>query len=124
MSPAKLFERVVQVAPQFAPVLDEHLRDYDAILPHVLMPSLLGFIGARIVGPEAPVDATVVRLLELLEAEVVGEDPDTQNLIAVSFLENLEAEPFFGQLYPMLGPNLRAAHSPFAWRRQPNPNAG
>jgi hypothetical protein len=124
MSPAKLFERAVHLAPDFAAVLVEHLRDNDVLLPHVLMPSLLGFIGDCLSRESPTADATVQRLLDLLEVEVSGDDLDTQNLIAVSFLENLEAEPFFGRLYPLLGPNLQTAHAPFAWRRPPDQNAG
>jgi hypothetical protein len=117
MSPASVFEHAVEIAPEFGPVLEEHLRDNSELLPHVLMPSLLTFIGGRLTEQDQSVDPKVVALLELLELEVAGDNSDTQNLIAVSFLENMEAEPFFEQLFPLLGPKLRAAHTPLAWRK-------
>lgn len=116
MSPSSLYERVVKVAPEFAPVLAEHLVDNGELLPHVLMPRLLAFIGARLSVQSGAVDPATLDILRLLESEVTGNDAETQNVIVVSFLENLEAESFFNQLYPLLGPNLRAAHAPFAWQ--------
>lgn len=114
MSPAQLFQHVAQAVPSFAPVLSEHMQDYGELLPHILMSDLLRFVGSRI---EQNRQATVevVTILDALEREVSGDDADTVNTIAVSFLENLEAEPFFSKLYALLGPGLREVHAPFAW---------
>lgn len=123
MSPAELFERVVQVAPAFGQSVAQHLQDNDGLLPHVLMPRLLGFVG-ECLSAHAPVAAPVHGVLELLEAEVVGGDAETENVIAVSFVEHLEVEPYFDRLYPLLGPNLRAAHMSFVGERPSQQNAG
>jgi hypothetical protein len=124
MSPQQLFERIVQVAPSFASVEAEHLRDNGALLPHVLMGDLLRFVGEHIGRAQHQPQPEVLAVLELLEAEVAGGNAEAQNLIAVSFLEHLEAEPFFHGLYALFGPRLRAAHAAFAWQRSPSQNAG
>jgi hypothetical protein len=123
MSPAELFERVVQVAPAFGQSVAEHLQDNDGLLPRVLMPRLLGFIGERL-SADVPVAAPVLGVLELLEVEVVGGDAEAENVIAVSFVEHLEVEPYFDRVYPLLGPNLRAVHASFVGERPSQQNAG
>jgi hypothetical protein len=101
----------------FARVHAEHMRDNGALLPHALMAALLRFVGSRVCSSEA------LAILELLESGVSGGNGETENLIAVSFLEHLEAEEFFTELYAQLGPKLRAAHAPFAWQPPPSQNA-
>jgi hypothetical protein len=122
MTPAQLFQHIAQVVPSFAPVLSEHLQDYDELLAHVLMSDLLRFVGARI-DQRGQTAVEVATILGILEYEVLMGDADTVNAIAVSFLENLEAEPFFSKLYARLGPNLLAAHAPFAWPASGTKNA-
>ena len=122
MAPAQLFQHIVQVVPSFAPALSEHLQDNGELLPHVLMSDLLRFVGARI-DQHGQTAVEVAVILDTLEDEVLGGDADTVNAIAVSFLENLEAEPFFSKLYARLGPKLRAAHAPFAWPPSGTKNA-
>jgi len=123
MSPDQLFQRVAEIAPSFAAVQAEHLRDNGELLNHVLMGDLLRFLGAR-VGQQERTPSEVVAILELLESAVGEGNADTENLIAVSFLENLEAEGFFSSLFGLLGPQLRAAHTPFVWQQPPSQNAG
>jgi len=122
MAPAQLFQHIAQAVPSFAPVLSEHLQDNGELLPHVLMSDLLRFVGARI-DQHGQIANEVVTILDTLEHEIAGEDADTVNAIAVSFLENLEAEQFFSKLYACLGPKLRAAHAPFAWPPSGTKNA-
>ena len=122
MSPAQLFQHISRAVPSFTPVLAEHLHDNGELLAHVLMGDLLRFVGARI-GQSGQAAIEVGAILDTLEHEVSGDDADTVNAIAVSFLENLEAEPFFSKLYARLGPKLRAAHAPFAWPPSGTKNA-
>lgn len=75
------------------------------------MHGLLQFVGEQLPKSTEPVESSVLNLLALLEAEVRGNNPETESVIAISFLEYLQAEPFFKRLYPLLGPNLRAAYS-------------
>ena len=122
MTPSQLFSHISQAVPSFAPVLAEHLHDNGELLPHPLMSELLRFVGAQLNQPgHTPVE--VLTILGILEAEVSGGDADTENAIAVSFLEDLEAAPFFSDLYALLGPKLLQAHAPFAWHPSHSQNA-
>ena len=118
MTPAELFAEVVRRAPQFELRVHEHLRDYDALLPHVLMADLLRFVGGFFTEPPGAgvaTEAEVAEILRLLEAEVLGGDAETENVIAVSFIEHLEVEEFFVPLLGRLGPNLRREHDKMRW---------
>ena len=95
MSPQQLFERIVQVAPSFASVEAEHLRDNGALLPHVLMGDLLRFVGEHIGRAQHQPQPEVLAVLELLEAEVAGGNAEAQNLIAVSFSSTLKQSRSF-----------------------------
>lgn len=50
------------------------------------------------------------KVLQLLDTAFVGGDPETENAIAVSFIEDIASDQFFSDLEPMLGPNLRTEH--------------
>ena len=120
MTPPELFAEVATRAPSFNFFVEEHLRDHDGLLPHLLMSDLLRFVGSHYVPLShtqavPPTAAEVREILAILDREVVGGDPATENAIAVSFVENLEAEPFFAPLLGAFGPNLRRQHGNMAW---------
>lgn len=99
------------------------MRDNGELLPHVLMAELLRLVGELVGSAQRGASAELQEILELLETEIAGSNSETQNVIAVSFLEHLEAEPFFSGLYALLGSRLREAHAPFAWQSPPSQNA-
>ena len=88
------------------------------------MGDLLRFVGEHIGPTQHQPHTEVLEVLRLLEAEMAGGSAETQNLIAISFLEHIEAEPYFHRLYALLGPRLRAEHAVFARQRSPSQNAG
>jgi hypothetical protein len=117
MSPRTLFEEIVGVSPQFGEVMREHLADNDGLLPYLLMSDLLRYIGTRLIAAQgsAPasrdeVNVEIGKVLQLLDTALIDGDPETENTIAVSFIEDIDSEKFFRDLEPMLGPNLRAEH--------------
>ena len=80
-------QEVVAVVPEFAPVVDEHLRVFDGeILPHVLFGDFTRFVLAAYsdCNPEL-----VGRCLDFLEGALDSPDPRVGNLVAVSFVENV-----------------------------------
>ena len=111
MTPVALFAEIVRRAPQFETVVQAHLRDYDELLAHVLMADLVRFVGARYLSPQnnagVPTEGEIVEILRLLEEELAGGDPETENVIAASFVENLLGEDFLEPLLARFGPNLR-----------------
>jgi len=113
MTPDELFDRIVEAAPSFQPIRDEHLQSHGELLPHVLLGDLRDYLG-RAFGqhsapdPARPSMSEVRAILGLLDLALSRKHPLTENAIAVSFVEGLEAEPHFASLEPLLGPELRA----------------
>lgn len=108
MSPSELFQRVVTVAPGFDAVLKEHIKDNNELLPHVLMADLLRYVGRKLSTKESL--SEVKAILSLLELALGSRNPETENAIAVSFIEHITTEPFYPALQPMFGPRMRAEH--------------
>ncbi len=109
-------------APGFKAVVDQHLRDNDELLAHVLMADLLRYVGSHFTRsstiPAQPPTAEEVRtMLQVLDGAIAQPNSTTGNAIAVSFLEGIESESFFNRLAPLLGPRLRAElQRQKAWR--------
>jgi hypothetical protein len=122
VTPERLFDNVIAAAPDFQAVKDEHLRDNDELLLHVLMADLLRYLGSHFIHPLAvaarpPTASELKAVLQILDAAMVNGDPDVENAIAVSFIEGIESEPFFSGLSSLLGPHLRAElERQKAWR--------
>ena len=113
MTPNDLFDRIVAAAPSFGPLRDEHMQAYGELLPHVLLGDLRDYLGRAFEqrsapGVARPTMAEVREVLSLLDRALSEKHPLTENAIAVSFVEGLEAEPQFANLEPLLGPELRA----------------
>ena len=77
---------LVAAVPEFRPVLDEHVADFDEVLPHVLFGDLTRFVLAA---HERGDTALVSRSLEWLDRALRGGDERVQNVVAVSFVENV-----------------------------------
>ena len=114
MTPSELFEQVVETVPAFDAVRTEHLDDNDELLAHLLMADLLRFVGlafgqANTLGVTfaPPSRKDVSEILDILERGLTAGNPETENAIAVSFVEDIETEPFFPELEPLLGPRVR-----------------
>lgn len=109
MSPAELFAEVGKVSPGFKRVLAEHLSDYGELLAHVLMADLLRYVGSHLdgAGDSSAVRTEIQAILAALDGGIVSGDDSTVNVIAVSFCEHIETEPFFSKLRPLIGLGLR-----------------
>jgi hypothetical protein len=71
--------------PEVAPLLAQHIADYDQILPHVFMGDVTRYILS------AAVESRKAIVMEL-ERHFEDDSEEIQDLIAVSFVENLEDE--------------------------------
>ena len=92
----------------FAAVHQEHVADNDEVLPHVLLGDLVRLLCARVESAGIG-DQSVQGALALLEAAASADDQRLQNLVVVSFLENLEPDHAPSQaIKGALGPALRA----------------
>jgi len=102
---------VAESVPALSGVFQEHKADYDEILPHVLMGDVsraaLQLAGQAQNGSPLAEDA-LKRLVEELERGLQGSGEAVEELIVVSFLENLDAnDPRFPELEKHFGPQLR-----------------
>jgi len=98
---------LVDRVPLLRPLLQEHLDDYDGVLPHLFLADVVRFISSEL-GSEVRSDVSGA-----LEGLFRGGNEHDRELIAVSFLENLPQESKPGgsmrnELGPMLSAELRA----------------
>ena len=92
--------------PGFGRVYDEHVADYDEVLPHVLLGEFVRFL-SNDVELNGSASAALKPATVLLEKSMSSEDPRLQELVAVSFLENLDQEhPSFHIIRSLFGPAL------------------
>jgi hypothetical protein len=96
----------VQV-PGFDRVFREHIQDYDEVLPHVLVAELARFLSAD-VQKSGSLSAALPPAMDILERGMASNDPKLQELVAVSFLENLDpADASFQEIRRHFGPHMR-----------------
>jgi hypothetical protein len=72
--------------PEFAAAVDEHVADNDGVLPHVLFGDLTRFV---VKSHDDGDDELVRRALAFLDAALREGDDGVQNLVGVSFVENI-----------------------------------
>ena len=99
-------ETLVARVPALRPVLDEHVRDHDCVLPHVFMGDV-----TRFVVEQATADgdlSSVNSILDILENGLgIASEPITDVILA-SFVENLAGEGrALRVLLPLMGEELR-----------------
>jgi len=105
----RFVERLRAQVPGFEAVYEKHLHEYDELLAHVLFGDLVRFLEDEI-RLRGPTSLALRNAMELLEEGMGSPDEALQNLVTVSFIENLnphdhETFPVFRNLF---GPNLRA----------------
>ena len=108
-------QRLVSVVPEFTPIVDEHKAYNGEVLPHVLFGDFTRWIislyrQSKLRGSEADRSNEVLaRALSFLEDQFAqAKDKATSELIAASFLENLDqADADYPGMRQRLGPALR-----------------
>ncbi|MDQ3946655.1 MAG: HNH endonuclease [Actinomycetota bacterium] len=82
----QVHERLVEAIPEFAPLLDEHVQDFDEILPNILFDTLTRFVlDAR----ERGDDPLVAKCLAFLAAAMRCGDEQIEHLVAATFVETV-----------------------------------
>lgn len=94
--------------PELLPLLQEHLDDQDGeVLPHVFMGDLTRWLVRRFATAGAQ-DATLRQILGFMEDAYRSRDPEAQELLSVSLLENLPRPGETGwEIRSIVGPALR-----------------
>ncbi len=109
LSYENFFERLRSEVPSFSPIYEEHVKDNDELLPHVLMGELERYIrelyydGYK-VGNEKK-RKILLDVLGILEKGMLSPDEKLQELISVSFL-NCVGSPDEDEIRALLGPAL------------------
>ncbi len=110
MTPAQAFvEQLAHVDVRITKLLLEHKRDHDESLPHLFMGDVARFAGelARHRGPD---DDALDELLAAIERALTSGLADVEELVVVSFLENLhQTGDAYGEIARRLGPRSRCA---------------
>jgi hypothetical protein len=108
-STRNFIDLLIDEFPQLGPLREEYLTQFSEMLPHVFF----GFLTEWLVNeyradPQRGPDAVWRRLLDRLEQGYRTGDPDVQDLLAASFVENLPYpdEPG-GDIVEHLGPSLK-----------------
>ena len=110
---ARLPELLRAQVPGFDRVYDEHIRDYDQVLPNVLVGELVRFLSDE-VHSHGEGSVALQRAMNILEGAMGSADPRLQELVAVSFLENLDPEDVsFHAISCLFGPCLREQYEMF-----------
>ncbi len=111
MSPAKFFSEACAHSASFSALQAEHIGANGELLPHVLMADLLRFVGMGVSGEQTlgvppPSEGETRDLTALVELGLSIGDPELKNVLEVSFVEDIDREPFFSALRPFLGPSV------------------
>ncbi len=78
---------LIEEVPELFSVYEEHLDDNDGLLEHVFMGDVTRFI--VIISTEEEKSEVLDRIITLLDKAIRSKDEKLQELISVSFLENL-----------------------------------
>ncbi|MBP9815588.1 MAG: hypothetical protein KBC63_04720 [Candidatus Levybacteria bacterium] len=102
-------ETLIREVPEFAPIYNNHLSDYDEILPHVLLGDFTRFTVETFYKSEADEESNQLlsRCLNFIESLFESGDPKLEELAQVSFLENLNNEKNYDAIAKRLGPVSR-----------------
>ena len=105
---AALLDELVATAPELEPLRREHVDDnFGQTLPHLLLGDITACLSSWITGTAAE-QAAARRGLDFVE-ERFESDPSMQEIIAVSFVENLPWDEQPGhEIRSELGPALSA----------------
>ncbi|MBE3584552.1 MAG: hypothetical protein IMX01_10635 [Limnochordaceae bacterium] len=90
-SAVDFIQRLVRQFPILQPLYEEHLADYDELLPHVFMGDFTRWLISVYSGDQklGNAESTIRAILDYVERAFVEGDEELKELIAVSFLENL-----------------------------------
>ena len=100
------FPDQLRTVPGFDRIFNEHITDHDEVLPHVLLGDLVRFL-SREVELRGVESIALKQAMLILERGMSSRDPRLQELVAVSFLENLDpADQSFQAIRNLFGPRL------------------
>jgi len=102
MTSEQFIQKMVAAFPEVKSIHDQHQADNDELLPHVLMGDVTRYVISQTENKSTPV---ITKLLDFFEQTL--DDEEIEELISVSFVENLFGEDnTIKALRPIMGPKL------------------
>jgi hypothetical protein len=98
-TPNSLVKALAAEVPELHDLLEEHIHDYDEILPHVFF----GDLTAWVIRQDPSSSASLDRVLAMLDEAFGSGSTAVEELVYVSFLEGLRVDP---ALRKHFGPHL------------------
>jgi hypothetical protein len=102
---------LLKKVPELTSVYDEHLYDYEELLPHVLMAEITRFIvklANKVIKNKKDDNLKLSVILDHFENALNEGNEELTNIIVVSFLENLETDiPAYSFLKSQFGKELK-----------------
>jgi hypothetical protein len=113
-------QSLISEFPGIEPVYEDHVRDFDELLPHLLFGDVVRWVERLY---EAGDHSTIKAFVARMESDYPTLDPACRNLVDVSFAEDLPYPGTRGaEIALWLGPNLRReyerGHHLEKWARQ------
>lgn len=111
---AAFIEGLADLEPEIRPLIAEHIRDYDEMLPTLLMGDIARWVCSVAHGsPDSA--ARLQPFFDRLEQQWGDGQNAVSDLIATSFVENVYDDP---DVATLLGPNLARYHSVYTGREE------
>ncbi|KIA61106.1 DUF7674 family protein [Nocardia vulneris] len=112
---ARFIEGLADLEPEIRPLIAEHVRYYDEMLPTVLMGDVSRWVEQIVRDSEDPRSRLAPFIARLEEAWGDGQNP-VADLIAVSFVENIYDNP---DVVKLLGPKLARYYRVYTGQEKP-----
>jgi len=99
-----LLERVHELRP----VYDEHICDYDELLPYVFLCDVSRYVVEQVRSGRPDWSSPLARILDFLEQCMASDDDKVKEMVSASFIESLaEYDDVLSSLREQLGSKLR-----------------
>jgi hypothetical protein len=79
--------KIIKILPDLEIVLDDHIKDYDELLPFVFMGDVTRFVTLNL--QKISLSGELKKIMNEFESAFIDNDPDVVNLIVLGFFENL-----------------------------------
>lgn len=104
----QFIDGLIKRVPELRPIYEEHLDDNDTLLPHVFMGAVARFVIERVRHGDFRHEGAVAQIMSAIDNSLKSNCPSIQELVSVSFVENLASETDVIQaLVPLMGPNTQ-----------------
>jgi len=110
-------DQLLEAVPELRPAYEKHVSDYDELLAHVFFGDVTRYVAQKARLDKMGKDTPLERTLRVMERCLTSGREEVQELVAVSFVENLmEHSELLAALKPLMGPSLIRQFEDLGWR--------